>query len=95
MDDALTSDPTTAVFGEDVAFGGVFRCTVGLRDRHGGKRVFNTPLCEQGIAGFAIGMAAVSFLHCWIEQIKAVRMIPNSWLWHGYWQCGSRLNEGQ
>ena len=23
------------VFGEDVAFGGVFRCTVGLRDKYG------------------------------------------------------------
>ncbi len=23
------------VFGEDVAFGGVFRCTVGLKDKHG------------------------------------------------------------
>jgi hypothetical protein len=34
------------VFGEDVAFGGVFRCTVGLLERYG-RRVFNTPLCEQ------------------------------------------------
>lgn len=24
-----------AVFGEDVAFGGVFRCTVGLKDKYG------------------------------------------------------------
>lgn len=35
------------VFGEDVKFGGVFRCTVGLADRFGGDRVFNTPLSEQ------------------------------------------------
>lgn len=34
------------VFGEDVAFGGVFRCTVGLLERYG-RRCFNTPLCEQ------------------------------------------------
>ena len=27
MDIALTKDPTAVVFGEDVAFGGVFRCT--------------------------------------------------------------------
>lgn len=35
------------VFGEDVSFGGVFRCTTGLVDRFGKHRVFNTPLCEQ------------------------------------------------
>ena len=42
-----------------MAFGGVFRCTVGLRDKHGDERVFNTPICEQGIAAFGIGAAAV------------------------------------
>lgn len=35
------------IFGEDVSFGGVFRCTVGLADQFGKSRVFNTPLCEQ------------------------------------------------
>ena len=45
------------VFGEDVAFGGVFRCTVGLKDKYGKDRVFNTPLAEQGIAAFGIGLA--------------------------------------
>jgi 2-oxoisovalerate dehydrogenase E1 component beta subunit len=53
----LESDPTAVVFGEDVAFGGVFRCTMGLRDQFGKDRIFNTPLCEQGIAGFGIGLA--------------------------------------
>lgn len=45
------------VFGEDVGFGGVFRCTNGLRERYGNDRVFNTPICEQGIVGFGIGLA--------------------------------------
>ncbi len=31
MDIALSTDPTAVIFGEDVAFGGVFRCTVGLQ----------------------------------------------------------------
>lgn len=55
---ALETDPTAVVFGEDVAFGGVFRCSQGLRDKFGADRVFNTPLSENGIAGFAIGYAA-------------------------------------
>lgn len=55
---SLASDPSAVIFGEDVAFGGVFRCTVGLQDKFGKERVFNTPLCEQGIAGFGIGLAA-------------------------------------
>lgn len=58
MDISLKTDPTTLIFGEDVAFGGVFRCTVGLREKYGKDRVFNTPLCEQGIVGFGIGVAA-------------------------------------
>ena len=57
MDISMATDPTTIIFGEDVAFGGVFRCTVGLQDKYGKDRVFNTPLCEQGIAGFGIGAA--------------------------------------
>jgi len=47
----------SVVFGEDVAFGGVFRCTAELRPKYGADRVFNTPLCEQGIIGFGIGAA--------------------------------------
>lgn len=27
--------PFSVIFGEDVAFGGVFRCTVGLKDKYG------------------------------------------------------------
>nr|XP_002741809.2 PREDICTED: 2-oxoisovalerate dehydrogenase subunit beta, mitochondrial-like [Saccoglossus kowalevskii] len=58
LDISLAADPTTIIFGEDVAFGGVFRCTVGLAEKYGKERVFNTPLCEQGIVGFGIGAAS-------------------------------------
>lgn len=45
-------------FGEDVGFfGGVFRVTTGLQEKFGESRCFNTPLCEQGIIGFGIGIA--------------------------------------
>lgn len=40
-------DHRALVFGEDVSFGGVFRCTAGLLQRFGKDRVFNTPLSEQ------------------------------------------------
>ena len=56
---ALESNREAVIFGEDVGFGGVFRATNGLQESFGKDRVFNTPLCEQGIAGFAIGLAAV------------------------------------
>jgi 2-oxoisovalerate dehydrogenase E1 component beta subunit len=39
---ALTKDETAVVFGEDVSFGGVFRCTMGLAQEFGMIR-----LCRQ------------------------------------------------
>ena len=45
---AMKTDDSAVVFGEDVGFGGVFRCSVGLQEEFGKDRVFNTPLCEQG-----------------------------------------------
>lgn len=46
------------IFGEDVgAFGGVFRVTSGLQKLYGDERCFDTPLSEQGIIGFACGIA--------------------------------------
>jgi len=58
LDIALATDKSAMIFGEDVKFGGVFRCTMGLHEKYGTDRVFSTPLSEQGIAGFAIGVAA-------------------------------------
>jgi len=58
MQTAMKTDPTAIMFGEDVAFGGVFRCSQDLREEFGEGRVFNTPLSENGIAGMAIGYAS-------------------------------------
>lgn len=57
LDIAMSTDDKAIIFGEDVKFGGVFRCTMGLHEKYGTDRIFNTPLSEQGIAGFAIGAA--------------------------------------
>lgn len=54
----FSQDERLITFGEDVGyFGGVFRVTSGLQERFGEERCFNTPLCEQGIVGFGIGVA--------------------------------------
>nr|WP_280925341.1 transketolase C-terminal domain-containing protein [Shewanella holmiensis] len=56
---AMKADERMVVFGEDVGhFGGVFRATSGLQEQFGRDRCFNTPLTEQGIAGFANGLAS-------------------------------------
>ena len=56
---AMEADDKVLVFGEDVGhFGGVFRATSHLQEKFGKHRCFNTPLTEQGIIGFANGLAA-------------------------------------
>ena len=58
---ALASDSRSVLFGEDVAFGGVFRCSVGLRDKYGEDRVLNAPVAEQAIAAFAVGLSVAGY----------------------------------
>mmetsp|Transcript_29060 Transcript_29060/g.56932 ORF Transcript_29060/g.56932 Transcript_29060/m.56932 type:complete len:380 (+) Transcript_29060:135-1274(+) len=96
---AMETDSTACVFGEDVAFGGVFRCSIDLREKFGSHRCFNTPLSEQGIAGFAIGMASMG--HTAIAEIQfadyifpAFDQIVNEAAKFRYragsaWDCGS------
>ena len=59
LDNAMAADEKVICLGEDIGkFGGVFRATSNLQEKYGKPRCFNTPLTEQGIAGFAIGLAA-------------------------------------
>lgn len=59
LDTAMAADERVLCFGEDVGvFGGVFRATSNLQQKYGKARCFNTPLVEQGIIGFANGLAA-------------------------------------
>jgi 2-oxoisovalerate dehydrogenase E1 component beta subunit len=59
LDIAMAENDSALCFGEDVGhFGGVFRATSGLQEKYGKARCFNTPLVEQGILGFANGLAA-------------------------------------
>ena len=59
MDVKMSQGSDVLVFGEDVGyFGGVFRATAGLQEKHGKTRVFDTPISECGIIGVGVGMSA-------------------------------------
>src|SRR3984957_10107060 len=59
LDVALSRDPNTLIFGEDVGyFGGVFRVTARLQEKHDLTRCFDAPISEGGILSAAIGMGA-------------------------------------
>jgi len=54
----MEKDRAMIILGEDVgANGGVFRVTVGLQEKFGPERVFDSPLAESGIIGVSIGLA--------------------------------------
>ena len=56
----MARDDSLLLLGEDIGVnGGVFRATNGLQKRFGCERVIDTPLAEGGIAGVAVGMAAM------------------------------------
>src|SRR5437764_6810890 len=51
------------VFGEEVGRkGGVHAATMGLQERFGEARVFDTSLSEEGIIGRAVGMAIAGLM---------------------------------
>jgi 2-oxoisovalerate dehydrogenase E1 component len=71
-----------SIFGEDVGDpkGGVFKATVGLTDKFGANRSFNTPLAEALIIGLGVGIGAAGgrpiaeiqfadFIHPGFDQI--------------------------
>lgn len=55
---AMERFPELVVMGQDIGIhGGVFKVTKGLIERFGPDRVRNTPLCESGIVGVALGLS--------------------------------------
>ncbi len=63
LDVELAANPRMVVFGEDVGpKGGVHGATLGLQDKYGARRVFDTSLSEEGIIGRAVGMALAGLL---------------------------------
>jgi acetoin:2,6-dichlorophenolindophenol oxidoreductase subunit beta len=62
LSDEMADDHRVVFFGEDVASdGGVFKTNHGLLEQFGPKRVWNTPICENGFIGLALGMSVTGF----------------------------------
>ena len=58
MDEEMARDDKVLLFGEDVAWkGGTYNASVGLLDKYGPMRVFDTPISESGFTGMGVGMA--------------------------------------
>ena len=63
LDQELEANPRLLLFGEDIGpKGGVHAVTLGLQDKFGRARVFDTSLNEEGIVGRAVGMALAGLM---------------------------------
>ncbi|HEY5048000.1 MAG TPA: thiamine pyrophosphate-dependent enzyme [Rhizomicrobium sp.] len=59
----LAVNPRVLLFGEDIGpKGGVHAVTLGLQEKFGESRVFDTSLSEEGIVGRAVGMALAGLM---------------------------------
>ena len=63
LDHELGLNPRVVLFGEDIGpKGGVHAVTLGLQEKYGIERVFDTSLSEEGIVGRAVGMAVAGLM---------------------------------
>jgi 2-oxoisovalerate dehydrogenase E1 component beta subunit len=77
----MERDPNVFCLGEDLGvYGGAFKITAGMLERFGPQRIVDTPICESGIAGAAIGAGLMGlrpvaeiqfadFISCGFDQI--------------------------
>jgi 2-oxoisovalerate dehydrogenase E1 component len=63
LEHELSVNPKMLVYGQDVGIkGGVHAATLGLQEKFGAERVFDTSLSEEGIIGRGVGMAVAGLL---------------------------------
>ena len=63
LDHELEINPRVMLFGEDIGpKGGVHAVTLGLQEKFGIERVFDTSLSEEGIVGRAVGLALAGLM---------------------------------
>ncbi len=84
MAEEMRVNPDVFLMGEEIAeFQGAYKCTQGLLDEFGDKRVIDTPIAELGFAGIATGAAmaglrpVVEFM-TWNFSMMAIDQIVNS-----------------
>jgi pyruvate/2-oxoglutarate/acetoin dehydrogenase E1 component len=80
----MRRDPDVVLLGEDIASGGVFKATLGLREEFGADRVWDTPISEAAIVGAALGAAMAGlrpvaeimfadfYATCWDQVVNQV-----------------------
>jgi pyruvate dehydrogenase E1 component beta subunit len=75
--DELVTDPNAVLLGEDVAdAGGPFKTSEGLLAEFGQNRVIDTPICENGFLGVALGMAVMGMRP--IAEIMFADFLPSA-----------------
>ena len=58
MTEEMERDENVLLMGEEVgAYNGAYKCSRGMLDQFGSKRVIDTPIAENGFAGIGIGAA--------------------------------------
>lgn len=60
MTEEMQRDERVLLMGEEVgSYNGAYKCSKGMLDQFGAKRVIDTPIAENGFAGIGIGAAMV------------------------------------
>lgn len=84
LDEEITRDPSVFLMGEEVAlYNGAYKVSKGLYEKHGAKRLWDTPITEAGFAGLGVGAALagtrpiIEFM-TWNFAMQAIDHIINS-----------------
>ena len=78
LDDALADDPRVLLLGQDIGdFGGAFKVTAGLMEKHGASRVQDTPISESAMVGAAIGTSFQNFKP--VVEMQFIDFIACGW----------------
>ena len=60
LDEEILRDENVCIMGEEVAeYNGAYKVTEGLWEKHGDKRLIDTPISEAAFSGLAIGASAL------------------------------------